>query len=47
MDPEDALPVLRLGHEMGVFGEGKQIIGTERMSVAENWAGLDVTAEEL
>ncbi|CAN0393746.1 unnamed protein product, partial [Ectocarpus fasciculatus] len=46
-DPAVALPLLRLGHEMGVFGEGKQIIGTERMSVAENWAGLDVTAGEL
>ncbi|CAN0174891.1 unnamed protein product, partial [Ectocarpus fasciculatus] len=46
-DPAAALPVLRLGHEMDVFGEGKQIIGTERMSVVENWAGLDVTAGEL
>ncbi|CAM9804756.1 unnamed protein product, partial [Ectocarpus fasciculatus] len=43
-DPAAALPLLRLGHEMDVFGEGKQIIGTERMSIAENWAGLDVTA---
>ncbi len=40
---EDAVRLLRQGYDMGLFGDGKQIIGGEYLSVVDNWNSLGYT----
>jgi hypothetical protein len=42
---EVSIPLLQTGHELGLFGTGKQIIGGERISRVDYWEG-EVTSEE-